>query len=178
MRTLYLKPKLAASIARECCVVNVTGLLKELILQTCRCGSLGRMIAWQRHLIEVILDQLQTIKVAPLQLSMPEDPRALRVAELLMSNPSDPRPLARIAKNSGASPRTLERIFVNETGTTFGKWQQQLRLMVAMRLLGQGAKVTHAALEAGYSTPSAFIAAFHKALGSTPTQYFKEPSDG
>ena len=178
MRTLYMKPKLAASISRECCVINVTGLLKELILQTCRCGSLWHIVAWQRHLIEVILDQLQTIKVAPLQLSMPEDPRALRLAEALMSNPSDPRPLAQIAKNSGASRRTLERIFASETGTTFGKWRQQLRLMVAMRLLGQGAKVTHAALEAGYSTPSAFIAAFHKALGSTPTQYFKEPSGG
>jgi AraC-like DNA-binding protein len=37
---------------------------------------------------------------------------------------------------------------------TFGKWRQQLRLMEAMRLLAEGAKVTHAALEAGYSTPS------------------------
>jgi hypothetical protein len=30
-----------------------------------------------------------------------------------------------------------------------------------------------AALEAGYSTPSAFIAAFRKTLGTTPTMYFK-----
>jgi AraC-like DNA-binding protein len=178
MRTLYLQPKLAASLSRECCVVNVTSLLKELILQTCSCGSLSRRIAWQHHLVEVILHQLRTIKVAPLQLSMPEDPRALRVAEAIMSNPSDSRPLLRISKNSGASRRTVERIFVKETGTTFGKWRQQMRLMVAMRLLGQGFKVTHAALEAGYSTPSAFIVAFHKALGSTPTRYFGEPSDG
>ena len=46
---------------------------------------------------------------------------------------------------------------------TFGKWRQQLRLMQAMRLLAEGAKVTHAALEAGYSTPSAFISMFRKA---------------
>jgi len=32
--------------------------------------------------------------------------------------------------------------------------------------------VTHAALEAGYSTPSAFIAMFKKALGTTPSAYF------
>jgi len=29
-------------------------------------------------------------------------------------------------------------------------------------------------LEAGYSTPSAFIAAFRRALGTTPSRYFKD----
>ena len=53
---------------------------------------------------------------------------------------------------------------------TLGKWRQQLRLMHAMRLLGEGAKVTYVALEAGYSTPSAFIAAFRKTLGTTPAR--------
>jgi AraC-like DNA-binding protein len=56
---------------------------------------------------------------------------------------------------------------------TLGKWRQQLRLMQAMRLLAEGAKVTYAALEAGYSTPSAFISMFRKTLGTTPTLYFK-----
>ena len=178
MRTLYLKPRIAESLSRECCVVNVPGLLKELILEACRHGSLGRGVAGQCHLIDVILDQLRTIKVAPLQLSLPEDPRALRVAEVLQGDPSDQRPLAQIARSSGASRRTIERLFVEETGTTFGKWRQQLRLMQAMRLLGGGAKVTHAALEAGYSTSSAFIAAFRKMLGSTPTRYFRGPAGG
>jgi AraC-like DNA-binding protein len=58
----------------------------------------------------------------------------------------------------GAGKRTVERLFRDEVGMTPGKWRQQLRLMEAMRLLAEGAKVTHAALEAGYSTPSAFIA--------------------
>jgi AraC-like DNA-binding protein len=67
----------------------------------------------------------------------------------------------------------VERLFQEEVGMTFGKWRQQLRLMQAMRLLAEGAKVTHAALEAGYSTPSAFISMFRKALGTTPTLYFR-----
>jgi AraC-like DNA-binding protein len=61
-------------------------------------------------------------------------------------------------------------------GMTFGRWRQQLRLMQAMRLLAEGAKVTYAALEAGYSTPSAFISMFRKALGTTPTLYFRTES--
>jgi AraC-like DNA-binding protein len=172
MRTLYLKPRLAESLPRTCCVVNISDLLKELILHACKSGSLGRRVSWQSHLIDVILDQLRAINVAPLQLTLPEDPRAMRVAEVLMADPADPRRLTQIARVSGASHRTIERLFVDETGMTFGKWRQQLRLMHAMRLLGGGAKVTRAALDAGYGTPSAFIATFRKALGATPARYF------
>jgi AraC-like DNA-binding protein len=45
--------------------------------------------------------------------------------------------------------------------------------MQAMCLLAEDEKVTFAALESGYSTPSAFISMFRKALGITPTSYFK-----
>ena len=178
MRTLYLRPRLAASLPRECCVLNVPALLRELILHACACGSLGRRISWQSHVIDVILDQLRAIRVAPLQLPLPQDLRARRVADALLANPSDARPLARIARASGASQRTIERLFAEETGITVGKWRQQLRLMEGMRLLGGGAKVTRAALDAGYSTPSSFIAAFRRTLGSTPTSYFQQGSSG
>lgn len=173
MRTLYLKPRLVKSLPRDCCVVNVPPLLNELILHICSSGSLRKSVGWQRHLIDLIIDQLKAIQRVPLQLPNLLDPRALRVAEALKADPGNRQPLAQICRKSGASGRTMERLFQDETGMTLGKWRQQLRLMHAMRLLGEGAKVTHAALEAGYSTPSAFIAAFRKSLGTTPTLYFK-----
>jgi AraC-like DNA-binding protein/quercetin dioxygenase-like cupin family protein len=173
MRTLYLKPRLAKSLPRNCCVVNVSPLLKELILHACTFGALRQRIESQRHLIEVIVDQLKAIPMVPLQLPNVSDARALRVAKMLLSDPANRRSLTQICKASGASRRTMERLFQEEAGMTFGKWRQQLRMMQAMRLLGEGAKVTHAALEAGYSTPSAFIAAFRKTLGTTPTLYFR-----
>jgi AraC-like DNA-binding protein len=173
MRTLYLKPRLARSLPRSCCVINVPPLLKELILHACGFASLRRGSAWQRHLIDVIIDQLTAIRMVPLQLPNLSDPRALRVAEVLLANPSDCRSLIDICKTAGASKRTVERLFQEEAGMTFGKWRQQLRLMHAMRLLAEGAKVTYAALEAGYSTPSAFISMFRKTLGTTPVKYFR-----
>jgi AraC-like DNA-binding protein len=173
MRTLYLKPRLARTLPRSCCVVNVSPLLKELILHVCNFATLKKSIQWQRHLIDAIVDQLKAIQMVPLQLPNLSDPRGLRVAKILIADPSDARPLARICKSAGAGKRTVERLFQEEVGMTFGKWRQQLRLMQAMRLLAEGAKVTHAALEAGYSTPSAFISMFRKALGTTPTLYFR-----
>ncbi len=179
MRTLYLKPRLARSLPRRCCVVHVSALLKELIHHACNVGSLDKKIPWQGHLIHVILHQLEAIRLVALQLPNPADPRAQRLARILLDNPGDRRTLNDLSKAAGASKRTIERLFQDDIGMTFAKWRQQLRLMQAMLLLAEGAKVTHAALESGYSTPSAFISMFRKALGTSPTLYFKmDAQDG
>src|SRR5580658_1986785 len=172
MRTLYLKPRIAKGLAPDCCVINISTLLKELILYACTLRALKETVKWQEHLIGVILHQLQAVRMVPLQLPHLSDPRALRIAEILMIDPGDVRTLAQLCRVAGASKRSIERLFQQEIGMTFGKWRQQLRLMQGMRLLAEGAKVTHAALESGYSTPSAFISAFKKTLGVTPRSYF------
>jgi AraC-like DNA-binding protein len=173
MRTLYLRPRLARTLPRACCVVNVSPLLKELILHACMFRGLQRGIGWQANLINVFLDQLKAIRTVPLQLPTPSDPRALRITEALLADPGERRPLTELCRAAGASRRTVERLFLEDVGLTFGKWRQQLRLMEAMRLLAEGAKVTFAALESGYSTPSAFISMFRKTLGTTPASYFR-----
>src|SRR5215472_17018298 len=35
MRTLYLRPRLVRRLARSCCVINISPLLRELILHAC-----------------------------------------------------------------------------------------------------------------------------------------------
>jgi AraC-like DNA-binding protein len=100
------------------------------------------------------------------------DRRAVRVAEALQRDPSEQRSLEAVCKRAGASKRTIERLFQVETHLSLGKWRQQLRLMRSLQLLAAGEKITHAALETGYSTSSAFIAMFRKTLGTTPGRYF------
>lgn len=173
MRTLYLKPRLAKRLPGDCRVVNVSPLLRELVLHACTLGTLRKTIRSKENLVRVIVDQIEVLEMIPLQLPHPSDSRALRVAQAITSNPGDTTTLARLCRGSGASTRTIERLFKEEVGMSCGKWRQQLRLMQAMCLLAEGAKVTHAALEAGYSTPSAFISMFRKSLGTTPSAYFK-----
>jgi AraC-like DNA-binding protein len=173
MRTLYLKPGLAKRLPRDCCVINVSTLLKELILHACTVHALKKTVKWQAHFVAVILQQLEAAPTIPLQLPHLSDPRLVRIAELLMRDPRDGRTLAELCRATGAGKRSVERLFQQEIGMTFGKWRQQVRLMQGMRLLAEGAKVTHAALESGYSTPSAFISMFRKALGVTPSSYFR-----
>ena len=173
MRTLYLRARLVRQLPRECCVVNVSPLLQHLIVHLCAVGKLSRRSKTHAHLIDVLIDQLKTVRAVPLQLPSPSDPRAARVAAALQGNTDNSRSLAWACKQAGASKRTIERLFQQETRMSLGKWRQQMRLMRSLQLLAAGEKITSAALEAGYSTPSAFIAMFRKALGTTPRRYFE-----
>src|SRR5438045_6545015 len=109
------------------------------------------------------MEQLQSI---PLQLPAPRDERAKRVAQVLSCEPSDDRSLDEICRRAGASRRTIERCFYEETAMSLGKWRQQLRLLHALQLLAEGEKITHVAICAGYSAPSAFVSAFKRILGT------------
>jgi AraC-like DNA-binding protein len=80
--------------------------------------------------------------------------------------------VARICEDCGASKRTIERLFVEETQLTLGRWRQQARLLQAIRLIASGEKIISAALEVGYESPSAFIVCFRRLLGCTPGRYF------
>jgi AraC-like DNA-binding protein len=174
MRTLYLRVTCSDALPKECCVINVSPLLRELILHTINIGMLDRTNPSQARLAGVILDELQTIPTMPLKLPMPSDNRALRIAEQLRSTPGDTRSLEQISKTEGAAKRTIERLFLSETDMTFGKWRQQLRLLHALRLLASGEPVTSVALEVGYDSTSAFISAFKGAMGTTPGRYYAE----
>ncbi len=181
MRTLYFLPGLCRVEKGECAVLNVSPLFRELILHACNFKKLRKNVATERRIIEIIVDQLKVVKSVPLQLPQPSDPRALRVAAALAASTTERAPLSKLCRESGASKRTIQRLFLEETKMTFGKWQQQSRLLRAVQALACGEKVTTAALEAGYNSPSAFISMFRKQLGTTPGRYlgsvdrFREP---
>jgi len=173
MRTLYIVPQLVAALPRRCGVIGVSPLLRHLILHVVAQGSLRRSVPEHRRLVAFLLDQLRVVPAVPLELAMPRDARALRVALRLREEPGDNEPIDRLARAAGASRRTLERLFQKETGMTVGRWRQQARLLHAMRLLARGERVTSIALEVGYESSSAFIAAFAAALGTTPGRYYR-----
>jgi AraC-like DNA-binding protein len=88
-----------------------------------------------------------------------------------LADPANDLPLADLARASGASLRTLQRRFLEETGMPLAEWRQSARLMQAAAHLLDGDSITSAALQAGYAGTSAFIHAFKKKLGETPTSF-------
>lgn len=173
MRTVYFRTGMLRTPGRQCAVVNVTPLLRELILHACNFTRLSKKVPAQRRILELIADQLKATHSVGLQLPHPADARAARVASLLIADPATPASLEELCKRCGASKRTIQRTFIAETSMTFEKWRRQLRLLHALEILASGAKVISVALDSGYESPSAFISMFKKHFGQTPTRYFQ-----
>ena len=175
MRTLYFDPALApgssARLPKEVCVLNVSPLLRELILTAVSDGPSCPADSPQSRLMSVIIDQLCKSPVSTLSLPIPTEPRLLRLVEMLISNPADARTLGEWAREIGTSKRTLGRLFTAQTGMSFQAWRQQRRLLRALELMAIGESVTSTALELGYENPSAFIAMFRRNFGTTPKRY-------
>ncbi|WP_373565414.1 AraC family transcriptional regulator [Paraburkholderia bryophila] len=126
-----------------------------------------------KRLLQVLLDRLARVPAAPLGLNWPRDPRIQQIADALSADPTTSAVLDELAASAGVTARTAARLFVKETGQTFGQWRQQLRLLVALEHLGAGASVTQVALDVGYQDVSSFIAVFRDVFGDTPARYFR-----
>jgi len=172
MRTLYFVPDLVCDLPAKCFVMNVSPLLRELLVHACAFPTLKKRLPPHRRIIDMIVDQLAAASSIPLQLPQPSDRRAMRIAKAMLENPAQSTTLETFCNSCGASKRTVQRLFVAETRMTFAKWRQQLRLLHALRLLASGEQVMVAAMDAGYDSTSAFIAMFKKQLGTTPSRYF------
>jgi len=170
--SLYVSTRLRRDWPGSCQVVAVPPLLRELLLEAAGFGDRYPARGPQRRLLDVAVDRIATLDVAPLSLELPRDLRARRVAEALRADPSERRPLAEWGRRVGASARSLERLFLRDTGMSFARWRAQARLLAALERLGAGRRVTQVALEVGYDDPSSFIAAFKRVLGVTPRRYF------
>lgn len=170
VRTLYIAPGALRWKTTKCRTLQITPLLRELVLQTSRLGVLDRRKPVEKRLMAVLFDQIASAAEVDLTLPMPRSPHARRFAALLEARPDDGSPIAEIAQRSGASLRTLERSFVADTGVRVGEWRRRFRLLHALRLLESGAAVTSVALDVGYASTSAFTAAFTRHFGVSPTR--------
>ena len=172
LRSLYIHADVLAGLPTECCVVTVSPLLRELIVVAINMTDTPSPGGPEDRFYQVILDQIEAVQVAPLHLPMPGDKRLKPIIDALTRNPADSRTLHDWTRETGASERTLARLFQSETGLTFGHWRQQVRLLGALTRLAHGDSVTEVALDLGYNSQSAFIAMFRRALGKTPGRYF------
>ena len=71
LRTLYLRPDLAHQLRDECCVLSVSNLLRELVLEVLRLGMLREDSARERNLARVLVDQMRLTPAAPLEIRWP-----------------------------------------------------------------------------------------------------------
>jgi AraC-like DNA-binding protein len=170
-RSLFVNPDQARGLPRCGMALDIPALTRALICEAATFGADYQPQSAEARLIAVLQDRLSSLSAAKLSLPLPQDARARRVCEALLDSPAENRSLAAWGHGVGASSRTLARLFLHETGLSFGVWVQRLRLSLALERLTRGESVTHLALELGYATPSAFSAMFRRVLGSSPRRY-------
>jgi AraC-like DNA-binding protein len=173
MRSLYIAPAAVswtAEIGQRCRVLGVTPLVRELIRAVTRLPEQYDESGPDGRLVTVLLDRLAMLDEVRFSLPLPSDPRLARMAAEQERTPDDPRGLDELAAAAGMSGRTMTRQFLRETGLSFRAWRRRLRLLKSLSGLEAGGSVTAVALDCGYSSTSAFIAAFRKEFGASPRE--------
>jgi len=169
MRTLYIDNAGHRAAPSALTVLAVSDLLRELILALSEepmdytPGSRAAHIA---TLIEVEIDRA---KALTMNVPLPADPRLQRVCAQLLADPADRRTLDAWSEVAGASPRTLARLFERDLGMSFNFWRQRMRFQNALEALSSGVPISVVARRHGYTSPSAFTAAFSKVMEIAPS---------
>lgn len=122
----------------------------------------------------VLLDELAAAKVEDLHLPMPADPSLRKIVDEMMASPAARGTLDSWARRAGLSERTLMRLIARETGMSFGRWRQQLGIVLAVKWLAAGASIQTVAADLGYESTPSFVTMFRKALGASPGRYMAE----
>mgnify|MGYP000892621383 CR=1 FL=1 len=170
---LFVEPG-AARLPEYSCTLSVSPMIRELIDRLAREHPDYPVDSHAARLARVVLDELAEMPHEQFNFPISDHPKIRAMAEALTIEPSDRCTLNNWAKRLAMSERSLARLLTRETGLTFGRWRQQLHLIVALRELASGQTVQNVASELGYESVNAFITMFKKALGSTPAQYFKK----
>jgi AraC-like DNA-binding protein len=170
----FVAPAAGVNLPAACSAVSVTPLLRELLIRSATLPLLYEEGGANSHLMTVLLDELAAAKAEDLHLPMPVEPRLRRMADLMVRAPADRGTLDAWARKAGMSGRTLERLISRQTGMSFGRWRQQLCVILAIKWLAGGASIQQVAADLGYESVPSFVTMFRKALGTSPGRYMAE----
>jgi len=171
LRTLYIRRDAAARMPATCEVLDVTPLLRELIVRATELPLEYDLRGPAGRVIRLLLDELASLERLPYSLRMPKVAPLAALCERLMQAPNDPATLEVLAERQGLSARTLARHFRRHTGMSFAEWRRRARLLRALGWIAEGRPIVEVALELGYDSPSAFSAMFRRELGVPPSKF-------
>ncbi|MCY1364665.1 HTH-type transcriptional regulator NimR [compost metagenome] len=174
---LNIETTLCKSLPTVASIISVGAIAKAILLDLKKRGIQEPKNEEDSRLMQVLIDQLSAGSCIENFLPMSNDPALRKVLEELSKNPGDNRSLLEWSRYVNSTERTLARRCDRDLGMSFIKWKQRLRLSRALAMLSDGLTVQSVAKKLGYSTPSAFIAMFQKAMGATPNA-FRDSSSG
>ncbi|PZA10487.1 AraC family transcriptional regulator [Rhodopseudomonas palustris] len=170
-RSLLIDSTEANGLPDVCTAIEVTPLLRELILRLVAVAGAPDRTEFSRAVTQLLLLELATRPIEPLSLPRPGHAQLARFCDKVRGQPAASVPLEQAARALHMSRASFMRLFQRETGMSFLRWRQQARLLHALSLLAEGQSILNVALACGYDSPSAFSAMFRRVLGKSPSEY-------
>ncbi len=168
---LFVEPGIV-DLPMQCVTLAISPMLREMILHLADAPLDYPHGSHTDRLARVLLDELVQMPAEHLSLPVSHHPKVRALAAALSADPADRSTISQWAVRLALGERTLTRLIERETGLSFGRWRQQLHLLIAIRELAAGAPVQRVSETLGYESVTAFITMFKKALGLSPTRYF------
>jgi AraC-like DNA-binding protein len=124
-------------------------------------------------LLDVISTSIQRYAAQPLTLRpiQPERQAVRRVRDYLYDHVSENVSLDQLAQVANLSPHYLSRVFHAEVGISLQRYQMQVRIEQAKRLLTQGKAIWQVASETGFVDQSHLTHQFRRIVKTTPGKY-------
>ena len=174
---LKIDPDAAKALSAEIRSITISDLLKELALEISRDPRKGGDRVERELMSQLIVRQIRNSRETSLLfLPSARDVRVLRVMQLLRADPANDRQLDELARMAGSSRRTMSRLFLSETGMSFARWRDHLRIVTALDMLVRGVPILQIAVDLGYNSQSSFTTMFTRIIGIPPARYLRDVS--
>lgn len=125
MRTVFVEPGLRPGLWQDCRVMQVTPLLRELVLEAIELPMDYPLGGREERVMQLILDEMERARALSLHVPMPRHGALAACCRSFVDDPSQDAGLASWAQRLHMHPRTLARLFLRETGMNFGAWCRQ-----------------------------------------------------
>ncbi|WP_447578207.1 AraC family transcriptional regulator [Achromobacter kerstersii] len=173
-RSAYLEPGSARAQRTACEVIEVSPLLRQLLLDAVDMPADYELAGRDGALAALLVHEVDRASVLPLHIPVPRDKRLAALCRAFIAAPDARQPPQGWADRLHMSPRTFSRHFHAHTGMSFSEWRQRACVVLALARLAAGEAVTAIALDFGYQSPAAFSTMFRRALGRSPTEFLRQ----
>lgn len=171
LHALYFEPGTLRTDA-DPQVLGLDNLARELILFLCANPRASQRGPRHAHALAILEEVLPETRPESFSLPRPRHDRARKLADYFAAQPDDGRSVEIIAAEiGGASLRTFERIFADETGLSLAAWRRHSRLLTSLSLIAEGKSIAEVSRAVGYESAAAFSTAFKQCFGVSPSSY-------
>ncbi|MBS7252683.1 AraC family transcriptional regulator [Flavobacterium branchiicola] len=172
--SIFIDPSYTKDLPIQSFSFDISSFLKQLMFKIISFPDQKNTTQSQKRIMDVLLDELALIQPSSTFLPTSNNAKLKNIVNLLINDVANKESIEYFANLSCMSSRTLSRLFIKELGMSFSDWRIRLKLLEAIKRLGEKQSIKEIAFDLGYETSSAFIFMFKKNLGKTPSNYILE----